>query len=243
MKASQKVLILAIIFALITTFLIYVFLNKADAPAAVSETEFVTLPVAAAELPSRHVVAEADIKLVQMEKSSVHPASIIDTAEIIGKKTSDRILAGEPFFMERLAEGKKSALAYNIPEGTRAVTIVLSEACMVSGMIRPGDYVDVIVTFESETSQVSEETSVFYPRLTKTFLQNVRILAIGQSQVIEQETLSNPSSLVTLAVNNSDKEKLIYASQYGMIYLALRPVEDTRNYSEPAIKKNNILND
>ena len=243
MKSSKKVLILAIIFALITTFLIYLFLNKTEATETSVEKEFVAIPVAAKELPARYSVTAVDIKLVQIEKSSVHPDSILDTEQIIGKKTSERILPGEPFFAERLAEGKKTALAYNIPEGTRAVTIVLSEACMVAGMIRPGDFVDIIVTFDSENVQESETKSTFYPRQTRTILQNVKILAMGQLQVIDQETITSPSSLVTLAVNISDKEKLIFASQYGMIYLALRPVEDTETYSRPRIMKSNLLSD
>ena len=45
MKSSKKILILAIIFALITTFLIYLFLNKNEATETSAEKEFVTVPL------------------------------------------------------------------------------------------------------------------------------------------------------------------------------------------------------
>jgi pilus assembly protein CpaB len=92
-------------------------------------------------------------------------------------------------------------------------------------MVRPGDFVDVIASFDKEEID-SGANKVVYPRITKTVLQNVQILSLGQDQVVAEDKSKELPKTVTLAVSPQDAEKLVYVSEYAVLRLALRPIDD-----------------
>lgn len=224
---NKKIVILAVILSLLTSLFIYSYVNRMTS--TTKTKDIVKVYVAAKNIPARSMITAAELKEIEIDRQYVLPGTFINKAEIIGKRAKDSIMAGEQIHKERLADQEKMNLAYRVPEGKRAVSINVNEASNVANFLRPGDFVDVIATFEKE-EVVELNRKVIYPKITKTVLQNIQILGIGQeSQAVQQDDKKKETpKTVTLAVAPGDAEKIVFTTEVGVVRLALRPVGETQ---------------
>ncbi len=225
---NKKIAIAAVIMAFITSLFVYFYLSGLKKHEA--KVEFVTIYTAKEIIPAKMNIDSTMIEEVKIPVDITLPKGILNKEEIIGKLTKERILAGEPILEERLIPSKNPTMAYIIPKGKRAVTIGVNEVIEVGDFIYPGDHIDVLATFEEEEKE-DEHGSIRYPKMTKTILQNILILGVGQSMTEDKKAHSSdkmlPSS-VTIAVDLEEAEKLVLADESGVLRLALRPkLEDT----------------
>jgi pilus assembly protein CpaB len=88
--------------------------------------------------------------------------------------------------------------------------------------------VDVLVTGQAGGGQGSDN-------VTRTILENVRVLAAGQK--VEQDREGKPQTVpvITLLVSPEDAAKLTMASTEGKIQLALRNTVDTKDVNPAPI--------
>ena len=222
-KANKKIIIIALLLSLITAVLIYVFLSgpKTEVPTV----EYATVYVAAKTMPARYKITAADIKQVKIAKELLNSSALSDIEEITGKLTMERIIAGEQIISERLADEEGVLLSYGLPKGSRAISVNVTEQINIAGLVRPGDFVDVIASFEKEEEDNGQTVTV-YPKVTRTVLQNVKVLALGQDMTLSVDKLSELPVTVTLAIKEEDAEKFVYATEFATIRLALRSVGD-----------------
>jgi len=233
-KANKKIIIIALVMSLITAVLVYVYISGTKVPAL--EIEYATVFVAAKTLPARHKITNTDIMQVKIAKELLNANTANDINKIIGKRLKESIIEGEQIRMERLVDEDKASLSFSLPEGTRAVSMNVNEQVDVANLIRPGDFVDVLVSFDQEEEDNSQIIKV-YPRITKTLLQNIQVLALGQDLSLPLDKLQEIPGTVTLAVKIEDVERFVYASEYGTLRLALRPVgDDAENPSQGIIR-------
>ncbi len=222
-KANKKIIVIALFLSLITAVLVYVYITgtKTAAP----EIEYATVYVAAKTMPARYEITAADLRQVKIAKELLNPNAIKDIVEITGKRTKERIIEGELILNERLADKNNMSLSYILPQDSRAVSINVNEQINVSNLLRPGDFIDVVASFEKEEDD-DGQTKKYYPRMTKTILQNVQVLALGQDSTLPPDKLKELPTTVTLAVKIEDIEKFVFASEYGTLRLVLRPLDD-----------------
>jgi len=232
-KTNKKIIAVALALSLITAVLIYVFISDKQNISA-PQIEYATVYVAAKTIPARAEITNADVRQAKTAKELLHSGAVTDIGEIVGKRTLESIIAGEQIIRDRLADEKSMTLSYSVPEGTRAVSINVNDQINVAQLVRPGDYVDIIASFEKEEEENGQVTK-YYPRMTKTVLQNVKILALGQDMVLTSEKLKEPPTTVTLAVKAEDIERFIFASEYATLRLVLRPLDDDLQNASPGI--------
>jgi pilus assembly protein CpaB len=130
----------------------------------------------------------------------------------------------EPILESKLAATQSGAgLPATIPEGMRALSVAVNDVVGVAGFVIPGTMVDVLVTGKVADSGHGAEQNI-----TRTILENVKVLAAGQK--IEQDREGKPQNVpvVTLLVTPDDAARLTMASTEGKIQLALRNTVDTR---------------
>src|SRR5712692_3618747 len=115
-------------------------------------------------------------------------------------------------------------LPATIPEGMRALSVAVNEVVGVAGFVIPGTMVDVLVTGNMPAGATRSGSNA----ITRTILENVRVLAAGQK--IEQDRDGKPLTVpvITLLVSPDDAAKLTMASNEGKIQLALRNTIDTK---------------
>jgi pilus assembly protein CpaB len=139
------------------------------------------------------------------------------------------VATNEPILDSKLASKASGAgLSATIPEGMRALSVAVNDVVAVAGFVMPGTMVDVLVT-----GRVSGGTRGGEDNITRTILENVRVLAAGQK--IEQDREGKPQTVpvITLLVSPEDAAKLAMASTEGKIQLALRNTIDSKKV-EPA---------
>jgi pilus assembly protein CpaB len=134
----------------------------------------------------------------------------------------------EPILESKLAPKESGAgLPATIPEGMRAITVAVNDGVGVAGFVTPGTMVDVLVT-----GQMAGQGN---NKITRTILENVRVLAAGQK--IEQDREGKPQTVpvITLLVTPDDATKLTMGSTEGKIQLALRNTIDTKKNDPPPV--------
>lgn len=222
-KANKKIIFIALFLSLITALLVYMYLSGPKTAAPV--VEYANVYVAAKTMPARYKITNADIKQVKVAKELLNSSTITDMKDIEGKLTLESIIAGEQIVKERLVDEEGVLLSYGLPKGTRAISIKVNDQINVSSLMRPGDYVDIVASFEKDEEDNGQTTTV-YPRVSKIVLQDVKVVALGQDMTLSVDKLKDLPVTVTLAIKEEDVEKFVYASEYASIRMALRPVGD-----------------
>lgn len=187
-----------------------------------------TVVVAATDLLEGDVLAPEDLKLGSAPAGTPTESLFTNTEGLIGKTIAEKVLAGEPVRLERLTEGGASlGLNEVIDPGARAITIRTNHASAVGGLLRPGFFVDVIVTIRPDTTELTANW------VTETILQGVRVVAVNDSVSSSPTLVQGPEGrqdardiFVTLEVQPAEAEEVALAASRGQLHLALRHVED-----------------
>lgn len=147
------------------------------------------------------------------------------------------VAENEPILESKLASTQSGAgLPATIPEGMRALSVAVNEVVGVAGFVIPGTMVDVLVTGNVAGSGRGSSENI-----TRTILENVKVLAAGQK--IEQDREGKPQTVpvITLLVTPDDAARLTMASTEGKIQLALRNTVDTKLVVPPAVLQGSLF--
>lgn len=236
-KTNKKIIVIAVALALVTAVLVYSYISSIDTKTAEApKIDYATVYVAARTIPGRTEVTAEDVKQIRIDRQLMAASAITDIKSIVGKYTLESIISGEQIVTERLADEKSMLFSYKVPKGTRAVSINVNEQIDVSNLIRPGDFVDIVASFEKEEEDNGQVVK-YFPRITKILLQNVQVLALGQNTVPSADNPKDQPSTVTLAIKQEDVEQFVFASEYATLRLALRPLDDnSRNNTQGVIR-------
>lgn len=123
-----------------------------------------------------------------------------------------------------------AGLSATIPEGMRALSVSVNEVIGVAGFVIPGTMVDVLVTGRLAGANHGGDDNI-----TRTILENVRVLAAGQKIEVDREGKPQTVPVITLLVSPDDAGKLAMASTEGKIQLALRNTIDSKKVQPPAV--------
>ena len=147
------------------------------------------------------------------------------------------VAENEPILKSKLASADSGAgLPATIPEGMRAISVAVNDVIGVAGFVTPGTMVDILVTGQSVGAGSNGSLDI-----TRTILENIRVLAAGQK--IEQDRDGKPQtvSVITVLVSPEDAGKLTMASTQGKIQLALRNTIDTKATNPPAVLQSSLF--
>lgn len=134
------------------------------------------------------------------------------------------IVAGEPITAKRVVKaGERGFLAAVLSPGMRAVSVKVNAASGISGLVFPGDRVDVILSHKIKTQGTKNRT---VRSASETVLTNVRVLAIGQT-TDDQKNEPIVAKTATLEVSPKQAEVVAVVIQLGKLSLSLRSLAKT----------------
>ncbi len=178
--------------------------------------------VAARPLPRGTLAREEDFAVRSVPSDNVPTQAILDTPDarigLRGSLVRKFLDTGSPVTSQDISH--PGFLASVLAPDSRAISIKVDAESSVSGLIRPGDYVDVVST------QVIEKADLAHGTLSETVLHNVRILAINQ------DGQANKERTVTLELAPEQVKKITVADQLGKLSLAVRSAVDQQNTGE-----------
>ncbi|MHC1717127.1 MAG: Flp pilus assembly protein CpaB [Acidaminococcaceae bacterium] len=218
-KVSKKsLLLIAVALSGLFAFMLYRYLNT---PVA-SETVI----VAKTNIAPKTAITDDMIKEVSVPKDYIQPNALKEKKMVVGSITRETVISGEQITSRRLVvAGKTSGFTGIIPKDKRAMTVAVTEETGVAGFPKPGDYVDVVVTFDQQ--ELGEPVS-------QIILQNLQVLATnhetegGETAAASANakasgTTASKTNTVTLAVNPQEATQLALSDEKGKVRLALRP--------------------
>ena len=214
--------------------------GKKDEPT----TERVEILVAAKNLKTGTNIKSGDVKWQIWPDDAVFPGAIIrdgdeQPTDAIEGKLLRSLVEGQPLHMTLVSEEDKgNFLSANIKKGMRAVGVSVKSHVLADRLIRPGDFVDVMVTYRVRvnTRDNPDAQSLVNRYATETIIENVRVLAVDSddTKAIDAEEekkgkkkKSSSKAVLTLEVTPEGSERLVLAGKMGDIGLALRSIGDS----------------
>jgi pilus assembly protein CpaB len=191
--------------------------------------------VAKQDIASGSVIESNMIDSSIVPNQFIQPQAVTSIDRVLGMITLAPISKGEQITLSKLSKARRESgsggLAGNTPAGKRAISISVDNIASVSGMVRPGDYVDVIATLQvpvqGADGQISSQVAVV------PLFQNVLVLAVGQntgfaassgSRYTEKE--SSGGGLITLALAPQEANLIAFVQEQGKMRLTLRSPAD-----------------
>jgi pilus assembly protein CpaB len=187
-------------------------------------------------LSSGTLLREGDIGWKEVAPGQARPGQLlrgeVSETEFLGAITRRDFAEGEALVASELVKpSDRRFLAAVLRPGRRAVSISVDAPQSASGLVLPGDYVDVILTQNFGDGVAAAQRSV-----GETVLHNVRVVAVDQSlgaaktQVPGQAAAAaGPEArlpkTITLELDERQAQILFVAMQLGKLQLAVRPLE------------------
>ncbi len=181
------------------------------------------------DVPAGTELRRKDLGLVVVPAMGLRGQALTeeDVNSVIGRKTTLGHSRGDVLFWSDVDGGdlRDKSLSGDIKRQMRAVSIDCQGSAAVSGMVCANDHVDVIGTFVFPGADGTTRSGTV---VTCTILQNVLVLAKGQSTSKSESFSYAGDQTVTLEVTPREAEMLAFAQQMkGRLVLTLRNRNDS----------------
>ena len=161
-----------------------------------------------------------NVKLEPWPQDKIPEGAIRSLDDLDSRYPRTRLYPGEPILQAKLMDSNGDVDSLKIPEGYRAVSIKVTMDTSVSGLILPGDRVDIIAFLRRSTD---------IPKtMTRTILRDVRVFAVNSETERSVDPNGNAVAAKTISVlvKNDQVEPLMLALELGTLRLSLRRPND-----------------
>ncbi len=239
-KTALIQLTLALVLSLGAGVLIFRWMNARTAPGpeAAQVTSQVMVAVAAESLARGTKLSEDHVRLVPFFPQSVPQGAFNDPARLDGRLLAADVGKGEPLTESRLlgAEATAAGVSTLITPGMRAVAVKGNKVMGLSGFVRPGNRVDVLVTVDIAQGDGRDHA------FTKTVLENIKVLATGtELEVSGDDGEAASVDVYTLEMSSEESERLAFAATKGTLHFALRNPDEGTGLTTPGVDVDDLV--
>jgi pilus assembly protein CpaB len=197
--------------------------SVALAPGTLLRTQDVSWqPVDRAAEPSEFVRPPEAARTAKPELDEEARAAVYGAAlrgAIGGAAARSAIAAGDPIRRDGIVKpGDRDFLQVVLSPGARAIAIPVSTGGASTGLLSPGDRVDVILT-----QNFREKAPLTRSSVSETVVEGLRVLAIDALDA-KMAAGTNFGRTVTLEVTAEQAEKINVAAELGKLSLTLRSI-------------------
>lgn len=231
MARRTALLLVALAIAALGTAMIVMYVQGIDARATEGQ-ELVEVLTATEVIESgetiEDVMSSGRIETSQLSRVAQADGALTSTRSIAGQVAIGTIFPGEQIISQKFGEpGSGSALT--IPDDKLAISVELTAPARVAGFVNPGSEVAIFVSADPELIK-PDGSSMTLSTYTRLLLAKVQVIGVGATTVAarttttedgEQTTEEIPQTILTIAVDQSQAEKVIFASRNGDLSFAL----------------------
>lgn len=139
-----------------------------------------------------------------------------DFERVAGNAIAFPVKAGEMILWSQMAGKRVPTFSARLAAGRRAITVVVDEINSISGMLEPGDLIDLMLTIDQNGRKV-----------VLPLLQSMQVMATGQRSVDDAKNGEAAQfSTVTLDTTPAQARNLIIARENGKLTALLRNPAD-----------------
>ncbi|WP_313707073.1 Flp pilus assembly protein CpaB [Massilia sp.] len=198
--------------------------------------------VAATDIPAGGVLSEDNLAARSIPQRYLSSTTLgPDDLDIVaGQKIVVDVKAGDPIDRGALDRSDRAALSTTVANGERAITFPVDEVSSISGMLVPGDVIDLLYTGPGNTEnsyrrQPGAEPGPKELLHVRPILQAVQVIATGkttrkrvvQTQAGGSEEVNMDFTTVTLKVTPAQAQEVLMGQSLGSLTAVLRNPEDT----------------
>jgi len=241
-------LLVAIVIAATGSFLVYLYASKADARAVQGQHPVAVL-VARGNIPAGMTGTAAQTGGLIVKKT-IARADAVSTAlapdnltSINGKVALSNIYPGEQILTVQFGAVGQTTGGLTLPHGLLAVSVQLTDPARVAGFVRPQSTVAVFVTTTQRSGTGAGASS------TKLLIDRALVVAVGTSVGDSPNGTASKAvaagdqaqMAMTLALSQTDVQRLIFAMQQGSLYFALLSPDSTVTPTDPGVSAGNLF--
>ena len=223
MDRRRIFLVVAVVVALLGAALVFLYVRGADQRA---ESRFETVEVLRAVQPIEpgesidDAAAAGKIAMQPVVSDYLQSGYQTSLDGLTGQFASVRIYPGEQIVTAKFGQTVEAASALPIPDGQIAVSINLTDTARVAGFVNPGSEVAIYLNGADTAGTAT----------TRLLLERVTVIGVGSTTPAETTTTTTegaettevlPRTLMTLALDQADAEKVMFAQTNGELAFAL----------------------
>ena len=222
----------AILTALVATYGVYRYLQKAKLGSQVSMQSVV---VAARDVTEGEKLERLSLSVMQWPSGTAPESAFASVDSAVGRVVRVPVFKGEPIVPGRLAPpGTGPGLEVKIAPGKRAMALKINDVAGISGLIQPNSRVDVLVTLQANQQRNTQEQA-------KLFMNDMRVLSVGTQVERGEDGKPIQATTATLEVTPQQAEQLAVAMYEGTIQLVLRGYGDPDSISTAGATSTDVL--
>jgi len=237
--------IAALLVAIIGTVLLVSYVQNADKRALAStETEAVYVVEKTVAAGTGIDKVAASVVKKEVPKLAVATGAVTDLNQVGQKVAAVDLMPGEQLLTTRMvdAEAILGPSRVQVPTGMQEITLKLPIERVVGGTLNAGDTVGVFLSIAGSGTQASGTQLTFHKVLVTAAQFSNGSAAKAQEAKTGDKSASGPLTskkdassddtyLITLARNSADAERIIFATEFGSVYLSKEPTNAVENTS------------
>jgi pilus assembly protein CpaB len=197
---------------------------------------------------AKHDLGKGDVVSAQSMASRRIPEEYVSSSAVRpgqfesfnGMRLATALRAGEPLLAAAIVGGDNLTFSHRVKPGIRALTIAVDEINSISGMLQPGDRIDLL--FSARPPGEGDARS-HAPEATVPLFQGLLVLATGR-QVragLDERGTQRSFSTVTVEVEPEHAQRIVVAQRAGKLTAILRNPDDPQRMSRKAIDIRQLL--
>jgi pilus assembly protein CpaB len=232
MDRRRILLVVAVVVAMLGTALVYLYVRGADARA---NDRFDTVLVlrAVAPIESGETIDDAQangkLALQPVARDYLLPNYQTSVEALSGSVATVPILPGEQITSDKFGDTREAGTGgLVIPKTMLAISVSLTDTGRVAGFVNPGTQVAIFLNGVDSSGQ----------DFSRLLLENVEVIAVGSTTTTQTTTTTAegtqttevlPRTLMTLALEQGDAEKVLLSQKTGELAFAVLTKESTVN--------------
>ena len=199
MKKQLIAVGVAAVLALLGVVVLVKYASDAD-ERAFEGTELVSVVRATADVPLGTAVADlsSSVESVQVPRAAVVPDALTSLDAVKGKLTSVALVPGDQLSTAKFTDVVTGEIV--VPDGMQELSIPLSGARLVGDVLTAGDRAGVFSSYDGATANP---------------INDLLILRVDSGDAGAEDA----GTVITVAVDTLDAEKLIHTMEFGTIWL------------------------
>jgi pilus assembly protein CpaB len=242
MGRRTVLLIAALVVAALGTVLIFVYVKNAD-DRAQADAAPVDVLVATQDVAAGTTAADASnagaFEIQEVPTSAAAQGALTDISIISDQVALAPIFPGQQILAQMFgAPGSETGL--NVPKDKLAISVQLGDPERVAGFVAPGSDVAIFATVAATGATATGES-------TQVLLPKVEVIGVGATSLStqtvttdtgEQTTEEIPRTILTLAVDQKEAQRVINAQSAGSLYFGLLGDEAKVRTGSPTTSQN-----